>query len=419
MLERGKTCSINHRVRRSARVKPGQTNATASTSRSRTLDDPMCSFGLRVCFFLPLDVLLLVVVRVVLPVSTHAMLLIAATNDAKIPIFKFNGARGYACLQQRDAGPATYNTAACGTRFHQRSCAPTRRNGHSRGTYTSVQLTYGPSTFVVIDRSGGAGTIEVGNYDIATKANQPVTVNLPLSTPLLIKGTAMGLLLDLNIPQSTTFTPYLAGSSNPAPGGGQTTFNPVFSFLGISASCKSRHAPGMARLKMCTGKSPRTPPARSPLRLTAAPPLISPRRLPRSLPEPMVRHLRRSTALSIWMRRYSPMVRCWPRAFKPNRLRSNTTLLARLFSTLSSFTSRIWAASSKVPISQMGPASTPTTHSSTRLRSSRSRGRTEPYRQGFPSHPASTPARSCPVKILPTPSMRFRPPAITSPLRTL
>jgi len=162
------------------------------------------------------------------------MLLIAATNDAKIPIFKFN-VQGVT-LVSSSGTPVPLLTTPQLVELGSISgvARPLVATDIPEGTYTSVQLTYGPSTFVVIDRSGGAGTIEVGNYDIATKANQPVTVNLPLSTPLLIKGTAMGLLLDLNIPQSTTFTPYLAGSSNPAPGGGQTTFNPVFSFLGIS-----------------------------------------------------------------------------------------------------------------------------------------------------------------------------------------
>ena len=44
----------------------------------------------------------------------------------------------------------------------------------------------------------------------------------------------MGLLLDLNIPKSTAYTPFLDGSPTLAPGGGQVTFAPVFSFSGIT-----------------------------------------------------------------------------------------------------------------------------------------------------------------------------------------
>jgi hypothetical protein len=44
----------------------------------------------------------------------------------------------------------------------------------------------------------------------------------------------MGLLLDLNIPKSTTYAPYLDGSSTFAPGAGQVTFAPVFSFSGLT-----------------------------------------------------------------------------------------------------------------------------------------------------------------------------------------
>ncbi|MGA7245167.1 MAG: DUF5666 domain-containing protein, partial [Terracidiphilus sp.] len=106
------------------------------------------------------------------------------------------------------------------------------------GNYTSVKLSYGPSTFVVIDRSGGDGTTDIGNYNISTTGNQAETVTLPLNTPLVISGNAMGLLLDLNIPQSTTYVPYLAGSTNLAPNGGQTTFTPIFSLSGVTLAAQ-------------------------------------------------------------------------------------------------------------------------------------------------------------------------------------
>jgi hypothetical protein len=44
----------------------------------------------------------------------------------------------------------------------------------------------------------------------------------------------MGMLLNLNIPQSTTYTPFLDGSSTLAPDGGKTSFKPVFSLSAVS-----------------------------------------------------------------------------------------------------------------------------------------------------------------------------------------
>jgi Domain of unknown function (DUF5666) len=58
-------------------------------------------------------------------------------------------------------------------------------------------------------------------------------LKLVLNTPLTVTGGAMGLLLDLNIPKSTTYTPFLAGTPTLAPGGGQTAFNPAFSLTGV------------------------------------------------------------------------------------------------------------------------------------------------------------------------------------------
>lgn len=44
----------------------------------------------------------------------------------------------------------------------------------------------------------------------------------------------MGMLLNPNIPQSTTYTPFYDGSTTQIPGGGDTSFNPVFSFSTVS-----------------------------------------------------------------------------------------------------------------------------------------------------------------------------------------
>jgi hypothetical protein len=100
--------------------------------------------------------------------------------------------------------------------------------------YVSAKLTYGPSIFAVIDQSGGPGTINTGTYNYGPPTT--ATVQLPLSTSLAITGSAMGMLLNLNIPQSTTYTPFLDGSSTLAQDGGQTSFKPVFSLSAVSLS---------------------------------------------------------------------------------------------------------------------------------------------------------------------------------------
>jgi hypothetical protein len=48
----------------------------------------------------------------------------------------------------------------------------------------------------------------------------------------------MGLLLDLNIPQSITYSPYFAGSSTMASDGGHTAFSPVFSLSGVTLAAQ-------------------------------------------------------------------------------------------------------------------------------------------------------------------------------------
>ncbi|WP_353066271.1 DUF5666 domain-containing protein [Tunturibacter psychrotolerans] len=59
-------------------------------------------------------------------------------------------------------------------------------------------------------------------------------MQLPLTTSLVVSGSAMGILLNLNVPQATTYTPYFDGSSALAPDGGQTSFKPVFSLSAVS-----------------------------------------------------------------------------------------------------------------------------------------------------------------------------------------
>jgi hypothetical protein len=166
--------------------------------------------------------------------NTRATLLITATNNAKIAVFKFN-------IQSVTLVSATGTLVPILTAPQLVELGSLNGVAHplvtaniSQGTYTAVKLTYSPSTFVVIDRSGGPNTIDAGNYNITTPQSQPAPAELTLTTPLTVTGSAMGLLLDLNIPKSTTYTPYLDGSPALAPGGGQVTFNPVFSFSGIT-----------------------------------------------------------------------------------------------------------------------------------------------------------------------------------------
>jgi len=107
-----------------------------------------------------------------------------------------------------------------------------------QGTYTGVSLTYGGSVFAVIDHSGGAGEDDIGHYNIGMSGTPPAPAKLTLNTPLTVMGNAMGLLLNLDIPKSTTFVPYLAGSPNLQPNGGNVTFSPVYSLSAITPAAQ-------------------------------------------------------------------------------------------------------------------------------------------------------------------------------------
>ncbi len=99
-----------------------------------------------------------------------------------------------------------------------------------QGTYTSAKLAYGQSTFVVIDHSSGPTDNDIGNYTIFP--SPPVT--LTFNTPITVTGNAIGLLLDLDIPKSTVYTPFFSGSSYFQPNGGDVIFNPVYSLSTIT-----------------------------------------------------------------------------------------------------------------------------------------------------------------------------------------
>lgn len=101
-----------------------------------------------------------------LPANTHATLLITATNDAKIPIFKFN-IQGVTLLADDGTSVPILTTPQL--------VEPGSINGVARPlvatdvpqkTYVSVKLTYGPSNFVVIDKSGAPGSTDIATYNI-------------------------------------------------------------------------------------------------------------------------------------------------------------------------------------------------------------------------------------------------------------
>jgi hypothetical protein len=171
-------------------------------------------------------------------VNTHATLLITSTNNAQIPIFKFNIQGLTLVASDGTAVPVLTSPQVVELGSINGVARPLVATDVPQGNYTSVKLSYGPSTFVVIDQSGGAGTTDTGNYNIGVAGNQTATVTLPLSTPLVIRGSAMGLLLNLNIPQSTTYVPYFAGSTNLTPDGGNTTFTPVYSLSGVTLAAQ-------------------------------------------------------------------------------------------------------------------------------------------------------------------------------------
>jgi len=175
---------------------------------------------------------------IAMPANTHATLLITATNNAQIPIFKFN-IQGLTLVASDGTNVPVLTTSQIVELGSINGVArPLVTTGVPQGNYTSVKLSYGPSTFVVIDHSGGAGSIDFGNYSISTTGNQAETVTLSLSTPLVVSGSSMGLLLDLNIPKSTTYVPFFDGSMIIAPNGGQTTFTPVFSLSGVTPAAQ-------------------------------------------------------------------------------------------------------------------------------------------------------------------------------------
>jgi hypothetical protein len=170
------------------------------------------------------------------PAVTHATLLITTTNNAKIPIFKFNIESVTLIASDGTSVPVLTTPQVVELGSISGVARPLVATDIPQKTYVSVMLGYGPSTFAVIDRSGGPGAIDTGNYNFGPPTATPTTAQVSLSTPLAISGSAMGMLLNLNIPSSTTYTPYLDGSPTLVPGGGQVSFNPVFSLSAVSLS---------------------------------------------------------------------------------------------------------------------------------------------------------------------------------------
>ena len=159
---------------------------------------------------------------------TAATLLITSTNNAQIPIFKF-ALVGLTLVDTNGTEVPVLTTPQLVELGSINGVArPLVTASVPQGRYSSAELTYAPSTFVVIDHSGGQGSDDVGNYNANTPDGGNATVEITLSSPLVVSGSAMGVLLNLNIPASTTYVPYFDGSSsNFAPNGGQTTFSPV------------------------------------------------------------------------------------------------------------------------------------------------------------------------------------------------
>jgi hypothetical protein len=191
-----------------------------------------------------------------LPANTHATLLITATNNAKIPIFKFNIQTLTLLADDGTSVPILTTPQLVELGSISGVARPLVTTDVPQKNYVFVKLTYGPSNFVVIDKSGAPGSTNIATYNIGPPTT--ATVQLPLTTSLVVTGSAMGMLLNLNIPQSTTYTPFLDGSSTLAPDGGKTSFKPVFSLSAVSlaaipARCK------MARWKMYMVKSQPAP----------------------------------------------------------------------------------------------------------------------------------------------------------------
>lgn len=172
---------------------------------------------------------------------TMTTLLVTSTNNAQIPIFKFNvvgvslvGSDGTTTVNLMSAPQVVEMGSINGV------ARPLATVSVPQGSYTAVNLTYGASGFVVIDHSAGDGSIDFGTYNVNLPTGTPsganATVKMTLATPLEVSGTAMGVLLDLNIPKSTTFTPYLSGSTNMT--GGQTSFSPLFTMSGVTIAAQ-------------------------------------------------------------------------------------------------------------------------------------------------------------------------------------
>jgi len=166
------------------------------------------------------------------PANTHATLLITATNNAKIPIFKFNIQTLTLFADDGTSVPILTTPQLVELGSINGVARPLVAADIPSKTYVSAKLAFGPSTFAVIDRSGGPGYIDAGTYNIDSGI-PIITMQLMLNTPLVVTGNAMGVLLNLNIPQSTTYTPFLDGSPTLAPGGGVAIFNPVFSLSAV------------------------------------------------------------------------------------------------------------------------------------------------------------------------------------------
>jgi hypothetical protein len=170
--------------------------------------------------------------------NTHATLLITATNNAQIPIFNFNLEALTLVASDGTSVPVLTTPQTVELGSINGVARPLVAVDVPQGAYTSVKLTYGSSKFAVIDHSSNDGTVDIGNYNINTPANQPATATQQLTIPMVITGSAMGLLLNLNIPKSTTYNPYFTGSPNFAPGAGQTTFSPVYSISAVQPAAQ-------------------------------------------------------------------------------------------------------------------------------------------------------------------------------------
>jgi hypothetical protein len=169
------------------------------------------------------------------PTNTHATLLVTSTNNAKIPIFKFNIQALTLVADDGTSIPILTTPQLVELSSLNGAARPLVTVDIPSKTYVSATLSYGPSTFTVIDRSAGPTVVDVATYNFGPQSTTPIAVKLSLDqSPLVIAGSAMGVLLNLNIPSSTTYTPFVDGSPILVPDGGVATFNPVFSVSAVS-----------------------------------------------------------------------------------------------------------------------------------------------------------------------------------------